>query len=47
MTVIYHKQIVKVEKKTVFSGFLCVCLSKSWNLRPSKLTKKFDTGLSV
>ena len=34
-----QKKLVKFERWTVFSGFLCVCLPKPRNLRLSKLKK--------
>ena len=46
MAVGHHKKDAKVDRKTVFSGILWVCLHKSW-FEDKQAYKKFEKGVLV
>ena len=41
------KKLRKLGDILCFQAFFCVCLPKSWNLKPTKHTKFFETGVLV
>ena len=44
MTLRYHNKLVKVDIQTVFSGFICVCLTQIMELADKQEYKMFGTG---